>query len=323
MDLMENYWYIIAEASELGRKPMQLKRLGKTLVLWRDSNNKVQCIDDRCPHRGASLSLGKIKNDCITCPFHGIVFNGHGECEHIPFINSESVCDSLHSQSFQVTEHCGFIWLWYGESFPTEKPQVFSALEQGYPFHSMSRQWPTHYSRVIENQLDYFHLPFVHKRTIGRGFNMKSASNGSDRIDVTFENETISARMIKEGDGSSFHFIFPNSWQLRFSYFGFLFAAFCPVDDDNTVMYLRTYARSRWFKKVVTLFLQFSPLMNNIILKEDERVVLSQTPKAIKENMDEQLLALDKPIAIFRKHYFSKLTSTRLKKGKGNIRAIG
>ena len=63
MDLMENYWYIIAEASELGRKPMQLKRLGKTLVLWRDSNNKVQCIDDRCPHRGASLSLGKIKND--------------------------------------------------------------------------------------------------------------------------------------------------------------------------------------------------------------------------------------------------------------------
>lgn len=320
---MENYWYIVLEAKQLKKKPLQIKRLGRTLVLWRDSHNMLHCLDDRCPHRGASLSLGSIKNNCVTCPFHGISFNGQGACEHIPFMENSSACQSLGVESFKVLEHCGFIWLWFGQEQPRELPQVFADLQKNYPFHSMSRTWNTHYSRVIENQLDYFHLPFVHKKTIGRGFNMQSANNGMDRIAVSFENEMISANMVQEGKGASFHFIFPNSWQLKFSKFGFLLVAFCPVDDDHTLMYLRTYARTKYLKNITKLFLQFSPLMNSIILAEDERVVLTQSPKAIKKNMHENLLSLDKPIVIFRKHYFSKLSSARLKKSRGNITAIG
>lgn len=233
MQLMNNSWYIVLESADLKNKPLQLKRFGKTMVMWRDASGKVNCIDDRCPHRGASLALGKIKDGCITCPFHGIAFDGEGKCKEIPF---------------------------------------------------------------------------VHEKTIGRGFKPASTSNLSNALEVTFENEVISASM-KTGRGttSRFRFMFPNAWQLRLSPFAFLFVAFCPIDDENTMMILRSYVKGQSFKGLKTLALQSSPLFNHKILSEDEAIVVSQTLKAISQNMDEHLLALDKPIALFRKHYFERL----------------
>ena len=310
MELMQDYWYIILEAKDLKLgKPTQLKRFGKNLTLWRDEKGEVNCLEDRCPHRGASLGLGKVENGCVVCPFHGAAFDGSGNCSHLPFVDEESVKEKLKIESFRVSEKYGFVWLWYGDNFNGQEPCLFNDLDKGFAFHTMNKSWNTHYSRVIENQLDYYHLPFVHKQTIGRGFKPPVASELPEKMRVTFENDVISAFLeIPSRSGSSqFRFMFPNAWQLRISPFMFLFAAFCPVDDENTVMILRTYFRGKSFVALKTWMLKMSPIFNYKILAEDEAVVLSQRPKKISEHMEDNLIAYDKPIAFFRKHYFSRI----------------
>lgn len=309
MKLLNNYWYIILEASELKpAKPLKLKRFGKELVLWR-SGNQLACVDDRCPHRGASLSLGQVKDGCISCPFHGIRFDEKGQCSKIPFVDEDSVRQTLSVNAYRVIEHGGFIWLWHGDDYQGQVPRLFSNMEAGYPYHSMSVNWQAHYSRVIENQLDYYHLPFVHRSSIGRGFKPATSRQLQERLRVSFEDDVISCRM-QTADrpwASKFRFMFANAWQLQLAPFAFLFVAFCPVDDHNTVLIVRSYVKTPYLKSFTALLLKSSPLFNWRILAEDESVVVSQSPKIVQPDMDEHLLALDKPIAVFRKHYFERL----------------
>jgi phenylpropionate dioxygenase-like ring-hydroxylating dioxygenase large terminal subunit len=314
MELLENFWYVVLESSELkSNKPLKAKRFGKTLVFWRDGD-KVNVVDDRCPHRGASLSSGSVNNGCITCPFHGIAFDGDGDCKKIPYLDELALEKTLSVKSYRVTERDGFIWLWNGRDLEDGGPKVFDELKRGYAFNTMKETWNTHYSRAIENQLDYYHLPFVHKNTIGRGFKPASGLDISRKLKVDFENWTILAKMDtgKLNGGTSFKFLFPNSWILTLSPFAFLYVAFCPIDEENTQMYLRTYLKGSGLKTAKKWALFASPVFNRKILDEDKAVVLTQTPKAISPDMDEKLLALDKPIAVFREQYFKYLKESYL-----------
>jgi nitrite reductase/ring-hydroxylating ferredoxin subunit len=83
--MIQNQWYIVADSREVRKgRPIGLKRLGEELVLWRDENGKVICLRDRCVHRGAALSIGKLVNHHLQCPFHGLEFNAEGKCVQIP-----------------------------------------------------------------------------------------------------------------------------------------------------------------------------------------------------------------------------------------------
>src|SRR4051794_36343577 len=86
LEFPRNFWYPILESRKIktGSKPIGIQRLSESLVLWRDSDGKVHCLLDRCPHRGAKLSLGKVLNDRIQCGYHGFEFNKQGECASIP-----------------------------------------------------------------------------------------------------------------------------------------------------------------------------------------------------------------------------------------------
>ncbi len=48
-------------------------------------------------------------------------------------------------------------------------PRFFDDIDDSFSYGSIRDPWRTHYSRVIENQLDVPHVPFVHHTTIGRG----------------------------------------------------------------------------------------------------------------------------------------------------------
>ncbi len=310
MKLLNNYWYIVLESRELKvNKPIKVKRFAQNIALWRNPKGKIFALDDRCPHRGASLSQGFIKDDCLSCPFHGIRFDGSGTCQEVPYFDEVSVKLKLRVKSFKVTEKYGFVWLWNGDQEPQVEPSIFGELDRGYAYHTTRKEWNTHYSRAIENQLDYYHLPFVHSKTIGRGFSPASGEDVSKRLKVDFEGEQIKANMKNESNNknTSFKFLFPNSWLLNLSPFLFLYVAFVPIDEENTRLYLRTYLKGKSLRSVKRFILKASPVFNKRILEEDESVVLSQTPKEIHPDMKEHLLVLDKPIAFFRTHYFDKL----------------
>jgi len=75
-----------------------------------------------------------------------------------------------------------------------------------------------------------------------------------------------------------------------------------PVDEENTLIYLRNYQnflKVPVLKQVVNYFMKLS---NIIILHQDKRVVVTQLPKKTDEKMDERLIMGDKPIIEYRKH---------------------
>jgi len=312
--MIPNQWYIILESKDLGNKILGLTRLNEKMILWRDSNGNVCCIADKCCHRGASLSSGKIIEGSIECPFHGFRFNEKGDVICIPANGKNSpVPENMKVYSYKTFEDHGFIWIWWGEKDKaTVKPFFFSELSS-MSYSSFQDHWNVHYSRAIENQLDVVHLPFVHKTTIGRG--NKTLVNGPV---VTREAELLTfyvnnivddgnTRALKPNEIKDyerlFHlqFHFPNIWQNFISDKMRIFAAFVPIDDENTIIIIRNYQSMVKVPVLKQIFNFFGKLSSIVILRQDKRVVLTQLPKSTNYKMDEQLITGDLPIIEYRK----------------------
>jgi phenylpropionate dioxygenase-like ring-hydroxylating dioxygenase large terminal subunit len=311
-----NQWYIILSSRELKtNKPQKIKRLNLTLAIWRNADGKVNCIDDRCCHRGASLSCGKIKDGDIECPFHGFRFNGKGRATLIPAIGKNGkIPEAMRVTHYPTHEAFGFIWLWWGNpDKATSSPFFFPDLN-GFAYSEFKDDWPVHYSRAIENQLDVVHLPFVHKTTIGRG--NKTIVNGPvveregdlmtfyvQNVEDNGKNVPLKAdEMTNYKDLFFLKFHFPNLWQNYLSPQMRIVAAFVPVDEENTIIYIRTYQKFFRIPLLKELVGGLMNLSNLVILRQDKRVVVKQIPTKSSWGMDEVLIRGDKPIIEYRKY---------------------
>ena len=61
-NLLRRYWIPACLSSEIGQPdgpPARVRLLGEDLVAFRDTGGAVGLIEERCPHRGASLFYGR------------------------------------------------------------------------------------------------------------------------------------------------------------------------------------------------------------------------------------------------------------------------
>jgi len=314
--MIKNQWYGILDAKELkANKLISVVRMGEKLAIWKSNNGEINCIFDKCCHRGASLSTGKLKHNTVRCPFHGLVYDATGRVIEIPANGKNApVQERFKVNAYQVKEKYGFIWLWYGD-YTDEVPEIpfFKYLRKGFSYGSFSEAWPVHYTRAIENQLDVVHLPFVHRNTIGRGH--KTLVNGpvvkwEDNL-MTFYVHNMkddgltkplkSKEMENYKDYFSLQFQMPNMWQNRISRDIRIFAVFAPIDEGNTRIYLRFYQRNLKLPVLKQVFNRLSNISNRYILHQDRRAVLTQKPIKTEFKMKENLIQGDAPIIEYRK----------------------
>ena len=312
--MIPNQWYVVLESKEVpSDRPVGVVRMGEKLVFWRDAQGKVVCQRDKCAHRGAALSKGKVVGDCVECPFHGLQYDATGRCQLIPANGRITpVPERFEVHTYPTEEAHGFIWLWWGEPRDSLPPLPwFDDLDDSFPYASFNDHWTVHYSRAVENQLDVAHLPFVHHNTIGRGG--RTLIDGpvtkleNDRLRVWVYNRVdegtapVMPQDIPEPETPALlHFHFPNIWQNRLGSNMRVTIAFVPIDEENSRLYLRFYGR---FLRVTVLdrFLcKLSNLGNRIILRQDKRVVLTQQPKKTELAMGEKLFQADRPIVAYR-----------------------
>jgi phenylpropionate dioxygenase-like ring-hydroxylating dioxygenase large terminal subunit len=132
----------------------------------------VVAMPDRCSHRSAKLSRGKIHDGCLECPYHGLLFDTAGKCVRIP-ANGESapVPGGFDLPLAIVREEHGIVWQWHGAGTPSlEVPWMSEMPEERGTVRSYSYEMPVPYLRVMENLLDFHHFNFVHRRAlIGAG----------------------------------------------------------------------------------------------------------------------------------------------------------
>ena len=327
--MIPNQWYIILSSDEVRKnKVLGVRRMGENLVVWRNPEGKVALFRDRCPHRGIKLSKGKVNGDHLQCPFHGFEYDLSGRCRLIPANGkAASVPDHIRAEALPVIEKHGFIYIWYSLVAPTDNrvapaPEVpwFTDLDQGDPagrpdllWKGFTDHWKAHYSRAIENQLDVVHVPFIHHTTIGRGIgpvvNGPYVESDGQRISFWPSNEHDTgqtpippSRMTKPANKSTYiTFLFPNLWQNHIMESMRIVVAFVPVDENNTIFYLRTYQKMVKIPILRDLYFFITKIFNVIVLHQDRRVVETHQPQASQLKMDENLISGDYPIILYRR----------------------
>lgn len=315
--MIRNQWYVVLESNEVGKHPVGVTRLGEKLVFWRDSNGKVSAAVDRCPHRGVALSTGMIEHGHLQCPFHGFEYDPTGKCVLIPANGRKGVVpNAMQLKIYPTYEAHGLIWLFWGHTIPAvlPAPAFFDNLDETYFYSSARDPWNAHYSRVIENQLDVVHLPFIHRNTIGRG--NRTVVDGpviewkGDRMLYTYVYNRVddgkpprkaSELSARPAGSQHLEFIFPNLWQNYISEKVSILAAFVPVDEEHTLLYLRFYQRFMRLPLLGQLVARLAMPTNVYIAHEDRRVVITQQPKASDLKSGEILIQGDLPIIEYRR----------------------
>lgn len=315
--MIPNQWYVILDSKELKKGvPLGITRLGERMVIWRTKTNEIMCLADQCAHRGASLALGKLTEDtrCIDCPFHGLRYNALGKVTLIPANGAVSpVPPQFKVRSYPTKEAHGFIWLWWGS--PQEKyPDLpfIDDIDDSFHGYTYIDPWPMHYSRCIENQLDPVHLPFVHRTTIGKGNHtiidgpITKLEGNTLRFWVSDRKEDGTPAKKAEELASStdpffIEFKFPHIWQNHILEKMRVLVAFVPVDESNTLIYMRYLQKLVRIPLLKQFFSWVGKLMSIVILHQDRRVVITQRPTKSAYQMDEKLFAGDMPIIIYRK----------------------
>lgn len=163
-----NDWHPVASLDQFAdRAVLATKLLGESIVIWSDGE-QFHAWQDLCIHRGAKLSLGKVLDGCLMCPYHGWTYSAEGRCVRMPAHPSQTPPAKAQVRCYSVRERYGLLWVCLGTptcdipTFPEWHQPGFVGAVCG-PFSHIRANGP----RLIENYLDAAHFPFVHEGVLG------------------------------------------------------------------------------------------------------------------------------------------------------------
>ena len=255
--VIPNQWYAVLESRSLASKPVGIERLGEYLVAWRTDGGEAVVQRDRCSHKGARLSLGRVTDGCIECPYHGLRFDSSGACRLVPFMGRQfDIPSTWRVEAYPTREACGLVWVWYGDAEPADELPWFDAVPPGGGRTWQTQSiWPYHYTRLMDSNFDVYHFPFVH-RSLNPGLGPvvvdQQVEDHGDHIDmrVTLGADSDGpANGLAEGRTgrrARKEFVLkvrmPNLLYLEMSPRFRLLAIMTPVDEERTWVFARYYA---------------------------------------------------------------------------------
>lgn len=178
------YWHPVAAESYLQQDPIGVTLLEQPLVLWREHSGAIHAWLDRCPHRGARLSLGLVVNDHLQCAYHGWRFDGSARCAHVPAVPDFVASDHHRATAFEAQIRNGLVWVRLDASNAPNAPNApnageHSSQETGQAAFEAENdaalrkvncgpyEVATSAPRLIENFLDMAHFSYVHEGWLG------------------------------------------------------------------------------------------------------------------------------------------------------------
>ena len=330
--MIPNHWYVVMESKQVKDKPVGVTRMGEKLVFWRDGPGRVSCLRDKCPHRGVELSKGTIVSGHIQCPFHGFEYDASGRAVFIPANGrSAAVPKVFQASRYPTHEAHGFIWIWWGDNPPDDlaPPRFVDDIDASFTYKTVYDPWQAHYSRVIENQLDVVHLPFIHHNTIGRGG--RTVVDGpaiewpdEDKFYIYVYNHADDGTPPRKADelpipnpnGFRLEFVFPNLWQNRIGDDVRVMAAFVPVDAEHTLLYLRFYQRFLTVPLLRDLVAWAGMPFNVMVAHQDRRIVETHQPQISGLRIGEKMIPGDRPVVEYRRRREALIEAARQETGR-------
>lgn len=165
--LMRRHWLpicLIEEVPEADGTPVRARILGEDLVVFRDTEGRVGVMDEYCPHRGASLVLGRNEESGLRCLYHGWKFDVHGNIlEMVSEPANTRMKDVIKHTAYPVQEWAGMIWAYMGprDSMPEFRPPVW-APNADVRVSIAKVYLPCNWAQVLEGAIDSAHSSSLH-----------------------------------------------------------------------------------------------------------------------------------------------------------------
>lgn len=166
---LKNCWYVAAWDQELpAAAAIGRQIIGEPIVLFRDDGGAVHALEDRCAHRRAPLSMGRVEDGGIRCMYHGLLFGSDGACRKVP--GSATIPPGASVRTYPVIVQDGWIWIWMGDpamADPDLCPRAFGLDDPRWKMRADQIDYRAHYMLINDNLCDLSHLDFVHEATLG------------------------------------------------------------------------------------------------------------------------------------------------------------
>lgn len=302
-------WHPVCRDDELRDEPLPVRLLGEDLVLWRDAEGTVRAFADRCPHRGAKLSLGRVREGVLECPYHGWQFEGSGQCIKVPALPEFTPPAGHKACTHAVAKAAGMLWVCLeGEAAPpafdAETDPHLRRLTVG-PYDVA-----TSAPRIVENFLDMSHFGLVHEGWLGdrahlaqHDYRVESSAAGLVAMGCKAW-QPRSNRLSAEGSEVEYAYAVTAPYtahltklpQNQGGYRDVISLFVCPIEPE----------RSRvWFRMAVTDFDSTDDELTafqHAIFMQDRPVLESQTPRRLPLTGGELHSAADRLSAAYRRY---------------------
>ena len=165
VEYIRNAWYAVLDQADLPKpgRIQKLRRFSKDLIVWCDGS-EMTVQEDRCPHKGVPLSLGRTTKDRVKCPYHGMEFGADGACRRIPqYADQSRIPSNFGVKTYPTRLAYGVLWLWWGDGAPEGNVPYFEEVASETRLtRSASAEFPVSFMRVMESHFDLYHVDYIH-----------------------------------------------------------------------------------------------------------------------------------------------------------------
>lgn len=164
-ELLRQYWYPVAFTQDLDEWPIKKVRLlGEDFALWKTPQGGYGIMQERCPHRHASMVYGVVEEEGLRCGYHGWLFDCEGTCVDQPAEpDKSSFKDNIKAQAGKAEALGGMVWVYIGPDPAPELPKFDVFVDPGFKDvgHSVL---PCNWLQIMENSVDPHHVEWLHGR---------------------------------------------------------------------------------------------------------------------------------------------------------------
>lgn len=285
---LKNQWLPICHVKKISQRPQRFLLLNMPIVVFR-LKDQIIALQDRCPHRGAPLSAGKMDGELLQCAYHGWRFNASGECVAIPGLTKKINCTDKRVPAYPTQIHQNLVFVCLDKNENTAPLYSIAALQtEQYCSHFMQFKLKGDVLNIIENVLDATHTHFVHGgllRHDNKRQNITAKLSVNEvSAEIRYENEQkqsgwMSSLFEKNRGFSIGRFHFPLVAELEYHGHQSLTASFSfflsPITDadEHHIFLLISYRKhwlTSWIKKLFLL-----PFFK-LALKQDKNILGKQ-----------------------------------------------